>query len=385
MKYMLKIIPLVLLVAIAASCNKVADLASYPNGTAPVLSLSKTTVAPAAPDSNTAVLKLSWTYPAHATDSSNIKYVIEVDKTGNNFASAITRTVLGKLEYDFIAKDLNSILQSLGGAFNTAYDVDVRVTSSYANNNERLTSNILKFNYKIYVTPPKIAPPTSDKLFLVGDASAGGWSNPVPVPSQEFSKIDSVTFAGVFNITGGREYLVLPVNGDWSNKYSVADKTIAGLNAGGDFGFNKNDNFPGPSTSGQYKIVLDFQNGKFTVTPFTGAGSLPDNLYIIGGATPGGWAQPVPEPSQKFTRLNSSEFEVILPLTAGEKYLLLPVNGSWANKYAVADGSLPNLGLGGEIGYNYGQDIPAPPTTGTYKLNVNFAKGKFGQFKTTQQ
>jgi predicted lactoylglutathione lyase len=35
----------------------------------------------------------------------------------------------------------------------------------------------------------------------------------------------------------------LPLNGDWSNKYSVADNTKFGLAAGGDFGFNFNDNF----------------------------------------------------------------------------------------------------------------------------------------------
>ncbi len=47
----------------------------------------------------------------------------------------------------------------------------------------------------------------------------------------------------------------------------MADKTVAGLSAGGDFKFDAKDNFPGPAASGTYKIVVDFQRGKFTVTP----------------------------------------------------------------------------------------------------------------------
>lgn len=263
------------------------------------------------------------------------------------------------------------MLLSLGFAFNVAYDIDVRVTSSYGNNNEQYKSNVLKLRVTPYVTPPKVVPPTSGRLFLVGDASQGGWNNPVPVPTQEFSKIDSVTYGGVFNIVGGKQYLALPVNGDWSHKFSVTDNSIAGLAAGGDFGYDLSQNFPGPAASGWYRIIFSFQTGKFSVTPFTS--TLPSNLFIVGDATAGGWNNPVPVPSQQLVRLNSAQFQLTLPLVGGKQYLLLPVNGDWSNKYAVADNSLAGLAGGGDFGYNFSQNFPGPAASGTYTINVNFA------------
>lgn len=59
--------------------------------------------------------------------------------------------------------------------------------------------------------------------------------------------------------------MLLPLNGDWGHKYAVADKTVAGLSSGGDFGLDKSDNIPGPATSGTYKITVNFQTGKFSV------------------------------------------------------------------------------------------------------------------------
>ena len=364
------------LAAVLAACDKVGNLPSYGKGTNPVLSASSATVAPAPADSNNVALTLSWTYPNHATDSSNIKYTVEIDSTGKNFSRAATKVVMGSLSTSYKAKELNSILLGFGYPFNVAVDMDVRVTSSYANNNERLASNILKIRMTPYKIPPKVALPTSAKLFIVGDATAGGWNNPVPVPSQELVRLDETTWGGVFQLTGGRQYLLLPVNGDWSHKFSVGNNTIAGLNLGGDFGYDLSDNFPGPTTTGLYKIMVDFQQGKFTVTPYVG--SLPNNLYIVGDATTGGWNNPVPVPSQQLTRLNSSVFEINnLQLTGGKQYLLLPLNGDWSHKFAVSNNSVPGLWAGGTFGYDLNDNFPGPPTTGPYKITVNFLTNKF--------
>ena len=65
----------------------------------------------------------------------------------------------------------------------------------------------------------------------------------------------------------------------------LPDKTIAGLSEDGDFGYDFSDNFPSPATSGLYKIIVDFQTGKFYVASYSGV--LPDSLYIVGDATTG--------------------------------------------------------------------------------------------------
>lgn len=354
------------------ACDKTKSLPFYGTGTNTVLTVSSMTIAPLPADSNNTALTLNWTYPNHNTDSTNIKYTIEIDSTGKNFARATTKVVMAALSTTFKAKELNAILLSYGYAFNVPVDMDVRVTSSYSNNNEKLTSNTIKIRMTPYKIPPKVALPTSLRLFIVGDATAGGWNNPVPVPSQELTRLDETTWAGVFQLTGAKQYLLLPVNGDWGNKFSVANNSLAGLSGGGDFGYNLNDNFPGPATTGFYKIVVDFQAGKFTVSPYSG--TLATDIFIVGDATPGGWNNPVPVPSQQFTRVNSSLFELTIALNASKSYLFLPVNGSWTNKYGGMGGNGSNNVNGDEIKYG-GSDMLSPTVSGNYKISVNFATG----------
>ena len=357
------------------SCEKANNLPF--NATSDGINLSSTVsiLAPVPADSNKTVISFSWNNPGYASDPATFKYILEIDSAGRNFSKEVTKTVIGSLGTSFLAKEFNAILLSLGFNYNTAYDVEVRLTSSYGNNNEQLKSNPIRLRVTPYVIPPKIAPPASGHLYLVGDASQGGWNNPVPVPTQEFAKLDSVTYGGVFNITGGRQYLALPVNGDWSHKYSCTDNTLPGLSAGGDFGYDLSQNFPGPANTGWYIIIFSFQSGKFIVTPFTG--NLPANLYMVGDATPGGWNNPVPVPSQQFTRLNSSVFQLTINLTGGRQYLFLPLNGDWNHKYAVQDNSLPGLSAGGAFGYDYPQNFPGPANNGNYKVTVNFVTGRF--------
>jgi hypothetical protein len=370
MKKILNLLAPVGLLLAFASCDKVDDLPSYGTGKAVELTASATAVAPAPADSNNVVLSLNWTYPDHKTDSANIKYTIEVDSVGKNFSAPFVKVVMGIQTAGFTAKELNSFLLGRGYAFNVPVSLEMRVISSYANNNERLLSNTVPVRFTTYKVPPKIALPTTGKLFIVGAATQGGWTNPVPVPSQELARLNETTWAGVFRLNGGEQYLLLPLNGDWGNKFSVANNQVAGLSAGGDFGFNLPDNFPGPATSGLYTITVDFQTGKFKVTPYTS--TLPTNLFIVGAATPGGWNNPVPVPSQQFTRINSSQWELTIPLVASQEYLLLPVNGDWGNKYSVANKGLAGLSAGGEFGYNLSDNFPGPSIAGNHKILVSF-------------
>jgi hypothetical protein len=258
------------------SCDKADDLTTFNTGAAVVLSSSASAVVPAPADSNKAVITFNWTSPKYAQDTSLYKYIVQVDSAGRNFTKAYQVTVTGALSTSMLAKDINALALSYGFAFNTAYNMDVRVISSYGNNNEQYKSNTVTIKYTPYKVPPKIALPTTGKLFLVGDASQGGWSNPVPVPTQEFAQLDETTWGGVFNLNGGKQYLILPLNGDWGHKFSIADGSVPAT--GGDFGFDLPTNFNGPATGGWYTIILNFQTGKFSATPFTGV--LPTNLFI---------------------------------------------------------------------------------------------------------
>jgi starch-binding outer membrane protein SusE/F len=351
------------------SCEKAEELASFANGTATVLSSPTATVAPIASDSNKVSAIFNWTDPKYAQDPKLYKFVIEIDSTTRNFTRAYTRTVIGKLTDSIIAKDLNKVMLAWGFEFNKAYDLDVRVTSSYGNNNEQYKSNTIKIKATPYKIPPKIPVPTSGKLFIVGGATVGGWNNPVPAPAQELALINETTFGGVFQLTAGEKYLLLPVNGNWG-KYGV--DVAASDNLSGTFKAEGGD-IPAPAVSGFYKMTIDFQNGRYMVEPITLQHGLPSELFMVGGATPGGWNNPVPVPSQKLTRLNSVWFDVRLALTGGEKYLLLPTNGSWDKKFGV-DVANPDNKSG--TFKAEGGDIPAP-ASGTYDFRIDFYSGKY--------
>jgi hypothetical protein len=366
------------------ACDKADKLPFYDKGTAVQLSGSKTTVAAAAADSNNVAIVFNWTTPNYATDSSHYKYVVEMDSSGRNFSKKVTKTIATSRTASYTAKELNAILLAYGFAYNTPYDMDVRVISSYANNNEQYTSNVLKIKMTPYVTPPKVTPPTTNHLFIVGNATPGVWANPVPVPSQELVRMDSVTYGAILNLPGGGEYLLLPVNTNtWNAKYGVADKFLAGLSAGGDFGFHLdpanvfNDNFPGPTAAGWYKMVFNFQSGKFTVAPF--ANAAPQELYITGDAVASNWVNNPPA-AQKFTRLNNGEFEITVALIPGKNYKFLSSFNNWQPQFGGTSVT------GGTLGANYGSSndpdaIPSPAAAGNYKIHVNFLTNTY---KVTQ-
>jgi hypothetical protein len=362
------------------ACTKMSNQ-YYSNGTTPTLKSSTASLTPTPADSLRNVLALSWSNPHYATDSATELYTIQIDSSGRNFSKAVSIQVSGALSDSLSAKQINTIALGFGFAYNVAYKMDVRLISSYANNNEQLASNVITLTYTPYVIPPKVVPPSTKQLFLVGSATDGGWSNPVPVPSQQFEMVDSVDYAGVFNLSGGQQYLILPKNGDWSNKYAVANSSVPAT--GGSFGYNGNDNtynnnFTGPANSGLYKIWVNFQTGTFTVTPYSQF--LPDSVFIVGSATAGGWNNPVPDPGQALTRINATQWQITLPLSGGQQYLLLPVNGDWSNKFAVASGTIP--ASGGSFGYNgsngtYNTNFNGPANSGTYTVTADFLNYTF--------
>ena len=204
-------------------------------------------------------------------------------------------------------------------------------------------------------------------LYIVGDATAGGWNNPVPTPSQQFTQIDNFSFGIIISLTAGKSYLFLPVNGDWSHKYGGATDGTSSAGVLLADGAVPGSNTPAPATSGLYSIIVNFATNSYTVTP------VPSNLYIVGDATAGGWNNPVPTPSQQFTQTGTGTFQITIPLTSGKSYLFLPVNGDWSHKFG---GSTDGTASGGGVlladNAVPGSNTPAPATTGSYTITVNF-------------
>src|SRR5690349_6403800 len=95
MKLFLKLVLFIAAGVFITACNKKDYLPYYETGTAPTLTASTTTIAPAPADSNNTALRVNWTSPNYATDSTTVKYIVQIDTSGRGFAKAVSKTVTG--------------------------------------------------------------------------------------------------------------------------------------------------------------------------------------------------------------------------------------------------------------------------------------------------
>lgn len=146
------LIATVAIAMIFTACKKEGDLPFYKTGNGTVLSGSVPSVAAPIADSGNVVYTLNWTWPNYATDSANQKFIIQIDSAGKNFVKPATRVLKGVLSTSFTAKELNTIVFGLGGN-GAPYTLDIRVISSYSNNNDQYQSNTITVVVTPYLIP----------------------------------------------------------------------------------------------------------------------------------------------------------------------------------------------------------------------------------------
>lgn len=255
------------------SCTKKENKIYFEGGTEPILSASKSGTIPLSyATKDQEAIKLTWTNPDYkfttGPSSQTVSYQIEIDTTGSNFTNPNKKiiSVGSDLSISISQNDFNDyLLNQLQLSTTMAHNVEIRIKSTLINGAVPLYSNVLKFNVTPYAIPPKVAPPASGKLYIVGNATNGDWNNPVPVPSQEFTKVSPTFYTITLPLKGGNFYLFLPVNGDWSAKYGAMGGNGSNNPNGDDFKAGGGD-IVAPAASGNYRIDVDFQRGKFTVT-----------------------------------------------------------------------------------------------------------------------
>jgi starch-binding outer membrane protein SusE/F len=261
------------LLLLVFGCEKKVSTIKYEGGTSPVLSASRTGNIPLSfVNKDQEAVKMSWTNPNYqfttGLNSQNVSYQLEIDTTGANFTNPNKKVISfsGDLSISISQNDLNDyLLNQLQLTTGVSHNIEMRVKSTIGSALP-LYSNVVKFNTTPYAIPPKVTPPAGGKLFLVGSATTGGWTNPVPVPSQEFTQVSPTLYELTAPIIGGGSYLFLPVNGDWGAKYGGVGASNNSNNVNGDDFKAGGSDLLAPSVSGNYKIQVDFQRGKFTLT-----------------------------------------------------------------------------------------------------------------------
>jgi len=171
--YKLFLLP-VLFAVLVLACNKVADLPHYGKGTSVQLTASTSSVVLAEADSTKGVVNFSWTSPEYSIDSSVVKYLLEIDTAGRQFAMAATFQVNGHLTTTLTGRDLNAVLLNFGYAPAKSHKLEVRVVSSYQNNNERYVSNTQELVVTPYGDPAKLSVSQSTISPTLANASQPG-------------------------------------------------------------------------------------------------------------------------------------------------------------------------------------------------------------------
>lgn len=258
------------------SCKKDEHKIYYEEGTAPVLTSSVTGSIPLSfVNQDKQALKLSWTNPNYqfttGVSSQDVNYTIEIDTTGADFTNPLrqTITVSKELSRTFTQSQFNDyLLNQLVLTPDVPHNIEIRVSSSLAGGSVSLPSNVLKFVVTPYSIPPKVTPPASGKLFITGGATPGNWmgGGDPELASQQFTQVKPTLYVlPSIALTGGGSYLFVPVYGDWGNKYGF-DGANNQNDVNGDNLKKEGGDIKAPAASGNYKIEVDFQRGKFTVT-----------------------------------------------------------------------------------------------------------------------
>ncbi|HWI90334.1 MAG TPA: SusE domain-containing protein [Flavisolibacter sp.] len=360
---------------IITSCDKVDTLPLYSKGSAPDLGVSSVSVVPAVADSNKPVLTLTWSDPKYATDSSHVKYIIEIDSAGKNFSKEFTKEVTKTLTTSFTGRELNTILLNYGYSLGTPIKLDVRVTSSYSNNNEKLSSNIVKVAVTPYSDPSKLA---TEKTTVTGTSATSTshsntftWTSSFPGYTGVVTYVIQYDSAGK-NFANPKQMASYGGASVYMADVNQGDMNTTGLASGIAVGVAGKVDYRVKATTASGAVAYS-NTVSVSMTPFS---PVPANLFIVGDATPGGWNNPVPVPSQQFTKIDAYKFSITLGLNGGKSYLFLPVNGDWSHKYGFIGANNTN-NVNGDDFKPEGGDMKAPAATGIYRIVVDFQTNKW--------
>jgi hypothetical protein len=280
MKNKLSIIASILSLVMLVSCSKKEHKIYYEEGTPPVLTASSTaTMVLTNADKAKFAIKFNWTNPNYrfttGISSQSVTYALQIDTAGKNFTSPNMQqmTIANETEVSLTVGELNGFLSRMELVAGRAYNVELRIRSALASNSVPLYSNVIKITITPYldfaVEPPGTAPNYDDgNLWVTGSCfPSPDWANPLPAPydaSLKFTKIDKLHYELVADFDAGGGYKMIQQQGNWATQYHA---TTANAPLSGEFEKKDADPqfaSPGP---GRYKIEVNFQTGKYKLTP----------------------------------------------------------------------------------------------------------------------
>lgn len=237
-------------------------------------------------------------------------------------------------------------------------------------------------------TPPVISASTATVVLEAGkeadEAITFRWTNPeyrftTGISSQDVNyTLEIDTVGGNFN--SGAKFATV-VARDLSLTYTVGQlNAILGNTMLLQLDPRRDYNLEARVTSsiGNAVKLLSSNKVTFRARPFPPPPKVPTpdagTLWIIGNAAPSGWNMGGLDDSQKFTRVNSTKYELTIALPGGGNYKLVQTIGVWGTQYRYLAGTWDG-GTFEKRDADPGFD--GPPTPGTYKMTFDFQLGRY--------
>ncbi|MCW3789278.1 SusF/SusE family outer membrane protein [Plebeiibacterium sediminum] len=160
-----------ILVFLLSACQEEYD-AEVSNGELISISASADALVLEQVDYSNSAITFNWTTGSNQGTGASISYVFEIDKAGNDFASAKVYD-FGKQVYEksLTVEDLNDMVTELWGVLpGESLNLEARVTAKVADESvEDDVSSVVSFSVQTYK-------PVSESLYIVGDATSAGWN-----------------------------------------------------------------------------------------------------------------------------------------------------------------------------------------------------------------
>jgi starch-binding outer membrane protein SusE/F len=284
MKSIIRLMILLLLTG-AGACKKVENKVYFEGGTPPQLSVNTNAVRLEPGEEGNNAITFRWTNPNYrfntGVSSQDVTYLLQIDTLGANFSSKnkYETSIAKDFVKSFTVSELNDIMGNtilipVGLTIpRKTYTFQARIISSIGAS-VKLTSNVINFTARPFAPPPKVDPPAANELFITGEASPANWmgGGDAPIVAQKFTKVNDTYYVlNSIRLNGGKEFLLVPRYGNWSAVSPDPEKygSVKGTNDMNPFGdeFQRfGNNHKAPAETGNYKIEVNFQTGKTTLT-----------------------------------------------------------------------------------------------------------------------
>lgn len=293
-------------------------------------------------DEKETLFSLSWSAPVYA-DNIGVRYFLQLDSKGNNFADPIEFDRISATELDVTIGELNNALMK---RYNPAEKVEIEMRIRAASNEDLADLYTEAFSLKV---TPYLDVPVPSELFMMGTATEVGFNSADALAALKdgdvFYKYLKLTTDGAFRFTDKQTDDGFAYN---YGKFATVSSNIA---AAGD----EDGNFKFTGETGWYEVKADFTNSELTIAPFQVGSTTytfdPTEVYLVGdynGSVPA-WS---PDNSPALTKKSEGVYTIKTEIKDGAmlKFVGQPSWGDldWGN--LGADGATGNLGPKGKNG-----------------------------------